>query len=276
MSYPRLASPLDIREIADMRLGVAIGKVDSAYELYAGGLQIGGVGSLPPTPQMDYDRHGIYPVPYSAIDAERRLVLALRVWKAPATRSSVGGPHEGSFLLGAVEGLTRRELLSELPSVFLAGWFLLLGLVHFELFRRRKEASGYLWFALLCLAFGVYAWLRTQWKYLLSDNFLLLKEIEHVDLYFGLVVFIQFVWPLIHTPIGRMLRGVQIGRSSARHRRSLAWIAAQHLAVALLAADHPLGDLRLCLDGVSRSLEWPPRGSGGGGWSRGGGARLRL
>ncbi len=88
------------RARGDLRLGVLIGQVDSAYELYAGGIPIGGVGRLsgPGTaaePSFDYDRYGIYPVPGKALAADGSLVLALRVLKAPATRSRIGGPVEG-------------------------------------------------------------------------------------------------------------------------------------------------------------------------------------
>ena len=204
------APPLSVEQRADLRLGVAIGKVDSAYEIYAGGLLLGGVGKLPPqVPSMDYDRQVIYPVPAAAIGDEDLLVLALRVWKAPQTRSTVGGPHEGAFLLGPIEELTRRALVSEMPSLFLAGWFLILGVLHLAFYRRRPALGTYLWFGLLCSSFGIYAFLKTQWKYLLSDHFLLLKELEHVDLYIGLFLFIQVVWPLFGLSINRPLRGVQ-------------------------------------------------------------------
>ncbi len=200
---------LTVSEQSDLRLGITIGKVDSAYEIYAGGQLLGGVGALPPKARIDYDQHAIYPVPSSTIDSTGGLVIALRVWKSPATRSSVGGPHEGPFLLGPIEQLTRRELVSELPSLLLAGWFLLLGLVHLELYRRRLALRGYFWFALLCCSFSLYGFVRTQWKYVVTDEFMLLKEVEHIDLYVGLILFIQVVWPVLGLPIGKVLRTVQ-------------------------------------------------------------------
>jgi signal transduction histidine kinase/CheY-like chemotaxis protein len=200
---------LDDAERADLQLGITVGKVDSAYEIYAGDLYLGGVGSLPPTPRIDYDRHRIYAVPSRAVAEDGRLSLALRVWKAPETRSSVGGPHGGPFLIGPIEQLIRREIFSELMAFFLAGWILIIGLVHLELYRRRPALRGYLWFALLCGTFGVYTILSTQWKYLLSERFQLLKELEHIDIYVGLALFIQVLWPLLGLPIGKILRSVQ-------------------------------------------------------------------
>ena len=196
-------------EIAELRLAITVGKVDSAYQVFAGGYLLGGVGQMPPDPRMDYDRHGIYRIPAAAVSPEGRVLIALRVWKSPETRSSVGGPHGGPYWLGPMRELVERELKSELLSIFLAGWFLLTGLVHLELFRRRPALTGYLWFALLCGSFAIYSFLRSQWKYQLTDQFLVLKELEHLVIYSGLVLFIQVMWPILGQKISRFLRAVQ-------------------------------------------------------------------
>ncbi len=192
-----------------LRLGVTIGKVDSAYEIFAGGQRLGGVGTMPPAPRMAYDRHGTYEVPWQAVDAGGRLVIALRVWKSPETRGDVGGPSEGRFLLGRHEQLVRRELLSELPSLFLAGLFLIVALYHLELFRRRPQLRDYLWLALTVLTFSAYTFLRSQWKYYLTDHFLVLKELEHLLIFMLLATLVQFLWPLLGLRIGPLLRACQ-------------------------------------------------------------------
>ncbi len=200
---------LSLEDWQALRLGVTIGKVDSAYEIFAGGVRLGGVGALPPMPIVDYDRHGTYAVPWQAVDARGRLVLALRVWKSPETRGDVGGPHEGRFLLGRHDDLTRRELVSELPSLFLAGIFLIVGLYHLELFRRRPQLGGYFWLGMTVSAFAAYTLLRTQWKYALTDRFVVLKELEHLLIYWLLAALVQFLWPLLGLRIGRLLRAAQ-------------------------------------------------------------------
>ncbi len=194
---------------SELRLGVTIGKVESAYELYANGVRLGGAGRLPPEPRMDYDRHRTYAVPPQAIGADGRLVLALRTWRSPVASSAVGGPTEGPYLLGRLEGLTRRELLSELPALFLAGIYLLAGLFHLALYRRRPALRGYLWFGVVGILFAAYTFLRTQWKYLLGIDFLLLKEVEHLLLYLMVPAFIELLWPLLGLRIGSALRAFQ-------------------------------------------------------------------
>ena len=203
--------PPTAEERSNLRLGVTLGKVDSAYRLYAGGVEIGGVGALPPEPAVDFDRHLTVPIPTSAVAADGRLVLALEVWKSPETRGSVGTPHEGPFWLGHLEDLVRRDLTAELPQLFLALLYGVLGLFHFELYRRRSSERTYLWFAFACLLFGAYTLLRTQWKYLIPGvGFGVLKEIEHLVVYTQAAVFIQFVWPLFGRPIPRAMRVFQL------------------------------------------------------------------
>jgi signal transduction histidine kinase/DNA-binding response OmpR family regulator len=157
-----------------------------------------------------YDQRRTYAVPPQAIDSGGRLVVALRVWKSPETRGSVGHLYEGPFLIGPYDELVRKELLSELPTLFLAGVFLLLAAWHLLLYWRRRQLSEYLWFAAAAFLVAGYTFLRTQWKDDLTDRFLLLKEIEFLSLYLLVAVFVQLAWPLIGLRIGRPLRALQL------------------------------------------------------------------
>src|SRR5262245_55147021 len=100
---------------APVRMGLTLGMIDSSYEVYAGGVLLGGVGGLPPGPRMEYDRIRTYFVPPGAIGRNGDLVLALRVWKADIKDTNLGGAYHGAFLLGQVDELARRELLVEVP-----------------------------------------------------------------------------------------------------------------------------------------------------------------
>jgi hypothetical protein len=201
--------PLGKEERADLDLGLRLGKVTSAYEVYAGGIYLGGVGSLPPTPKINYDRHRVYAIPMRAIDEKGQLLLALRVWKSSALPMELRGPHEGPFYLGKLVELTRRELISEMPQLFLVSLFSLLGLYHLELWRRRPQLTSYGWFSVFAICIAAYTLLDIQWRYLLTENFLVLKEIEHLLLYLMLVLGIQFFSSLLSLRIGAFLRFVQ-------------------------------------------------------------------
>ena len=197
-------------ERARLRLGLAIGKVDSAYEVFAGGERLGGVGGLPPQRRIDYDRHGIYFVPTSAIEPSGRLVLALRTWKSDVTSPSVPAPVEGRYRLGPIDELTRDDLFAELPALVFAALFVAAGLYHLQLFRRQPDQRDYLWFGLVAVGAGIYTLLRSQWKYTLSDDFVRLKEFEHALLYVIAILFVEFLWPFLSRPISRPMRAFQI------------------------------------------------------------------
>jgi signal transduction histidine kinase/CheY-like chemotaxis protein len=203
---PRLVSG----DRSDLRLGLQLGKVDSAYEIFAGGIKLGGQGALPPNPRTDYDRHAIYAVPVRAIDTAGHLVVALRVWKSNETTALLGGPRTGPLAIGRIEDLTRQELGSEVPQAVMAALFVLVGLYHLQLFRRRRELREYLWFGLMACGTGIYTLLLTQWKFVFVDNFMVLKRTEHILLYLMCPMFVQFFWPLIGRPIGPILRAYQI------------------------------------------------------------------
>jgi signal transduction histidine kinase len=207
----------------DRRLGVRLGRFISAYELYAGGRLLGGVGSLPPRPRQDYDRERIFAVPASAVGADRRLLLALRVWRDPGLPWPVSGPDGGTFQAGHVEDLVRRQLAQDLPYLVLGSIFIVAALYHVWLYRRRTERVEYLWFSLLALDSALYIVVRTQWKYLLTDRFVPLKELEYFVLYLIPPLTLQFLWTALDRPVPRWLRAYQLS----------------HLALALLVALTP-------------------------------------
>ena len=197
-------------------LGVTLGNVDSAYELYAGGRRLGAVGELPPRARPEYDRHATYLIPRATIAQDGRLVLAVRVWKAPFTTRWGGGLVEGPFRIGPLSALTRQQAQADLPALVLAVVFVLTGLYHIQLYRRRPELAEYLWFGLMAVVAGLYSLLRSQWKYALSlGGFEALKEIEHLLLYAGTVATVQFLWPLLGRRIGPALRGYQVANVAA-------------------------------------------------------------
>ena len=198
-------------ERRDARLAIALGKVDSAYEVFAGGERLGGVGALPPNPRAEYDRHGIYPIPPRAIAPDGRLVLAVRVWKSPETNSRAPGLVEGPFRIGDQEALARAGIAGEMAQTLLAALFFVVGIAQLFLFLRRTKLREYFWFGALCLIAASYTILRTQWKYALGDHFLVYKELEHFCLYMSGAGLIAFLWPLVGARIPPGLRVYQVG-----------------------------------------------------------------
>jgi len=191
------------------RLAVALGSVDSAYEVYASGERLGGVGALPPAATPDYDRHAIWVIPRHLIDPDGRLLIALRVWKSPDTNSRAGSLVAGPVLIGSFADLVQRQALAELPQFAVIALFLVTAITHLHLFSRRRQPPEYLWFGVLSLQAAAYTFLRTQWKYQVLGDFTLAKELEHALAFSVTAPFVQFLWPLLGRRIGRPLRAYQ-------------------------------------------------------------------
>ena len=191
---------------ASAHLGLRLGDVFSAYELYVDGELLGGVGQLPPEPRMEWSRHATYSIPPPSAQVDRRLVLALRVWRTPVAGRGLGGILAEPVELGSLETLAFRASAAELHLMVLAVLFAAVGVYHLHLYSRRRALTSYLWFGLFALDDAAFVLLRTQWRFALSDDFTLLKQVEYVSRYLLPALAIQFLWPFLSRPIGRWLR----------------------------------------------------------------------
>lgn len=194
------------------RLAVRMGKVLSAYELYAGGELIGSVGRLPPLNEVDYDRERVFNVPPSAVADDGRLVFALRVWggEASLVEAWSAGPVSGEFKLGYYRELLLGLVLAEVPGLIFAALTLFFGCYHLYLYWRNRSLKTFFWFGLMACNIAVYGVMVTQWKYAVDLSFLTMKKIEFGAIYLFPAVAIQMIWSLMQVPINRWLRAYQV------------------------------------------------------------------
>ena len=194
------------------QLAIRMGKVLSAYELYAGGKLLGGVGKMPPLSEMNYDRQKVYPIPLDAVAADGSLVLALRVWGGPNAAADAWrvGPFEGEFSLGNFRTLLLSGIMGEIPGLLFCVLFAGFGLYHLDLYRRNRQLDALLWFGLAAINIGLYGIMLTQWKYLLDWSFLSFKKIEFCAIYLFPALAIQSIWSLLERPVNKWLRAYQM------------------------------------------------------------------
>jgi diguanylate cyclase (GGDEF)-like protein len=139
-------------ELAGGPVGVQLGTVGDAYELFWNGVKVGGSGRFPP-----HFVEGVAPtlllVPDSAL--ARRAggphVVAIRVYNGYAYGGLMGGVRVGRYDVLAQRRSPRDVVIGGLVSFFLA-----IGIYHLAFFFRRRSARENLYFALLCLAVSVY------------------------------------------------------------------------------------------------------------------------
>lgn len=191
----------------DGRVGVRVGSVSSSYEIYAGGSKVGEVGAAN---RPEYDRHRVFAVPTSAIDSRNRLDLAFRVWRAPGAGDRAGGFRGGPIEVGPLEQSIWRLARYQLGELVLALLFLMSGLYHLELLRHRSQERTYFWYSWFVIVGAIYTLLRSQWRFLLSDDFMVLKEIEYCAAFMLPALGIEFLWRILGRPIGSILKPLRL------------------------------------------------------------------
>ncbi len=196
----------------DAGLGIRLGKILSAYEIYANGRLLGGVGRLPPIARVDYDREKVYHLPRDLVGPAGELVLALRVWGGSDIMAEHwgGGPYGGGYSLGDYRDLLLYGVVDEVPAVALCTLFLGFGLYHLYLYRRNRQEKLFLWFGLLAINIALYGLMLTQVKYLLPMSFQVLKEVEIGAIYFMPVLALQMIWVLLDAPVTWIMRAYQL------------------------------------------------------------------
>jgi len=215
MAWYRLTIDLDLDDVSVQQqlgsLGITLGAITSAYEVYVGGALLGGVGGLPPQQKIVYDQHKTYPVPRSAVDDSGRLVLALRIWRYEGLGSRWEmGPYGGPFLIGNIGELRSEAVRSALlPNVVLAVLYLAIGIYHLFIARRNPALKEFFWFGWFALALACYALETSQWKFTFDLPYVLHKKIEFFSLYMLPYLLSRTFSLVIGVPLNRAAQALQ-------------------------------------------------------------------
>ncbi len=214
------------QETAPGGLAVLIGWAKhGTYEVFAGGTSIGTTGG--PDLPLPAPANRIFKIPDDLVGiggpsregAEGRLLsLELRfervAWASDS--NSQAGPVGDLVLLGDLETLSalveldrQRWRRSALHSISICALLAAVGLYHLQLYSRRRERVEYLWFGLTSLAFaGVVFAVRLS--YSVTESFAVGRRLSFLAIHLTVALVIQLLWPYLHQPIDRWLRGYQI------------------------------------------------------------------
>lgn len=181
------------------QLGVSVGKIHSAYEIYANGFLLGGVGELPPNPVALNDQIRLYAIPRNLIGDDGRLTLALRVWREEALgRVSKSGMYEEPLRVGIVFQLTREIWVNEVFRLMLAIIYAAFGVYHLYLYARNRRSPDFLWFGITSILIAVYCLEISQWRFLTDIfSYAVHNKIEYFTIYLLPAAGAQLVWSLL-------------------------------------------------------------------------------
>ncbi len=199
---------IELSRMPDRPLCLFINTITGPDRIYLDGTLIGSTGTPGDTRKLYYDRSRIYPIPDRLLqpgNAHRIMVLSSR------STDYLFGNIEGTDLkIGNMDALIGEQNIRETVAIAIACIYLIVGLYYGLLFLQRRENREYLFYALAAVSLSLYFFLRTQTKYLLSDDFLTLKRIEYVTLFLMmpfLALFMHYFFPPRHTVTEKLFRG---------------------------------------------------------------------
>ena len=192
-------------------LGLTLGRIMSAYEIYIGGHLVGGVGGLPPNQSMAYDQFKTYAIPRSAINEEGLVVVALRVWRYEKLGENWEmGPYNGPYEIGNIGTLQSNAAeRAVFPHLILAIIYLVIGIYHILIAIRKPELKEFLWFGLLSTALAAYSFELSQWRFELGIPYLFHKKIEFFCLYISPFLYTEVLSRMMKVKLNFLARAFQ-------------------------------------------------------------------
>jgi signal transduction histidine kinase len=182
------------------QLAIQLQDLDSASEIFADGVWVGGRGSVHEPQAADEMHPGVWALPRDALD-DGTVVIAIHGWRSPLradARPDRGGIMHGPNRIGHTDTLVRSLIMRDLGAWVLVGSFVVVGLYHLQLFRRRRQLREYLWFGVFSLEIAAYVLTQIAivgdyvppspkgWFFLVSV---------------GVATFVEFLWTFLREPM---------------------------------------------------------------------------
>ncbi len=177
-------------KLPDFAPGISLGKIDDVDEVYLNGSLIGKTGEFPPERKSAYDIKRIYEMPVKFIRPGADNIIAVRV---AGLFPGENGGYKGDFYIAPYREIQKKFFINEFIEIFFIIIYLAVGGYFGLVFTRGTSNKEHLFFSLFTLSVGVYLFFRTQMKYLISNEFLMMKRFE----YFVLIIILLFMMEYI-------------------------------------------------------------------------------
>ena len=174
----------------DTQLSVRLGEISDADQTYFNGRLIGQTGDMTPGRPSAYDVERIYQLPPALVRPGQVNVILLKV---KSYFPGEAGFYRGDTFLGETYSILRIYYIRNFFDVLLLITYLTVGAYFTFLFFRRLRERENLIFGIFILCLVTYQFLRTQLKYELGLEFLTLKRLEYIVLFFMVPTFYLFI-----------------------------------------------------------------------------------
>lgn len=171
-------------------IGIRLGVITDVDEVFFNGKKIGSSGKFPPSRVSAYDRKRLYEVPTTIIEPGKENILSIRI---AGLFPYEMGPIKGKFCIGPFQKLQRNYLLREFIDVIFVIIYIVVSVYFGLVFVRSKIDKEYLFFASFSFCSTIYLFLQTQLKYVITENFILLKRIEYLVLFIIPLLMLEYI-----------------------------------------------------------------------------------
>jgi len=174
-----------------------LGPVNDADETYLNGVPIGATGVIDPAGaaprEHGWDRVRLYRVPAALVRADGPNALAVRVQRYFKDEAGFR-TAESTVVLGDEAKVRARFNRAQVAPLAVFAALASAGLYFMLAWARLRGAPSGLFLGLCCVAAALYFIMKTQAKYFLADDFMLLKRIEYAAGAFAPYLFMNYLY----------------------------------------------------------------------------------
>ncbi|MCB1317919.1 MAG: hypothetical protein KDK27_18265, partial [Leptospiraceae bacterium] len=188
---------LYVNDPSDVPVALELGIIGDRDVLYVNGVQVGHTGTWDAAGPQAYDRERVYVLPENILNRNGLNVILIKVRGYFTYEAGILKDH--TRITPAAAGL-RDFYLTGLLNVLVLVVYFSVGSYFLFLFVRRRVERENLYFALFAYALVAYQFLRTQIKYEIGLDLLLLKRVEYLALSGMAPLLYTFVRNYFHLP----------------------------------------------------------------------------
>ncbi|MCP4129682.1 MAG: helix-turn-helix domain-containing protein [bacterium] len=171
-------------------IGLRLGVICDVDEVYFNGALIGKTGEFSPERKSAYDKIRVYEIPTVLIRPGTDNVIAVRIG---GLFSKINGPYVGKYTIAPFQKIQRDLFLDTIFKLFFVALYIAVSLYFLLFFLRYTIAKEFLAFSLYTFGSAQYFFLRTQLKFYITDNFLLMKKLEYILIFLLFVLIMAFI-----------------------------------------------------------------------------------
>lgn len=171
-------------------IGLNLGKIADIDETYLNGKLIGSSGSFNRNNSHAFNKVRIYQIPINYIIPGEENVLAIKVKN---TYRADELPGQGKYYIGNFDNIKTNYLTKGYASLIFTVVYIILFAYFLLLYSKRTKQIENLFYSLFSLCFSIYSFCRSDIKYEIIDNFILLQKLEFGSMYLSIALLMIFI-----------------------------------------------------------------------------------